>query len=136
MTQAMTAELYWLAMTATLTALLWMPYILQFIIHNGLVGALMDAEGGQEHSAGWANRAKRAHYNAVENLVVFAPLVLMVQMLGLGDGTTAMAAMVFFWARLVHYIVYTLGIPMVRTAAFLVGFACQVIFALRVLGYM
>lgn len=129
-------ELFWLTLAALLTALLWVPYILQLMVQMGPAGALMDAQGTHPHEAGWALRAKRAHYNAVENLVVFAPLALAVHVLGAGTGATALAAAVYFFARLAHYVFHLFALPVVRTLAFLVGWACQLVLALTLLGWM
>jgi uncharacterized MAPEG superfamily protein len=67
----------------------------------------------------------KAHYNAVENLVVFAALVLAAHALGVSTGAIATAAIVYFWARVVHVVAHTLAIPWVRTLAFAVGFFAQ-----------
>jgi len=69
---------------------------------------------------------KAAHYNAVENLVVFATLVLVLHAAGISNETTVFACEIYFWARLVHYIVYTVGVPWVRTLSFAVSWVCSV----------
>ncbi len=69
----------------------------------------------------WAARAKRAHANLVENLPVFAVLVLVVAIAGKANATSALGATIFFWARLAYTIVYTAGIKIVRTLIFFVG---------------
>jgi uncharacterized MAPEG superfamily protein len=74
-----------------------------------------------------------AHRNAVENLVVFATLVLTLRALNISTGATVTACAVFFYARLAHAVVYTLGIPVLRTLAFAVGFAAQAVLAIAVL---
>lgn len=115
----MTPELKYLAWTAVLTALLWIPYILDVIIRNGLTTAV-----GYPPTlvmSPWAERLKKAHYNAVENLVVFASLVLVANALDISNNATTSAAAVYFWARLVHPVAYTLAIPWVRTLAFAVA---------------
>jgi uncharacterized MAPEG superfamily protein len=38
----------------------------------------------------------------------------------------------YFWARLAHAVVYTLGAPVLRTLAFTVGFAAQVVLVLAI----
>lgn len=131
----MTPELYWLALVCGLTALLWVPYILQLIVQLGPVAAIWDPTGAHPHEAQWALRAKRAHYNAVENLVVFAPLVLMVVMLGKQDASTATAAALYFWVRVAHYVIHVLALPVIRTLVFLVGWGCQMFLLLRILGW-
>ena len=72
------------------------------------------------------DRARQAHANAVENLAVFAPLVLIVSVIGLSTSVTTAAAWTYVVARLVHYVIYAAGIPFVRTLAFLVG-ACSTV---------
>lgn len=129
-----TPEFTWLVLTCIATALMWLPYILQLISQMGVAGALMDGTGEHPHEAPWAQRAKRAHYNAVENLVVFAPLAILVAALGASSPTTSAAAAVFFVARLIHYVVYVAALPVVRTLAFAVGVVCQLVLAFAVLG--
>ena len=70
---------------------------------------------------GWAGRAKRAHLNMVENLVLFAALVLIAAAAGKANATTATGAMIFFWARLAYAIIYVAGIPWLRTVAWFVS---------------
>jgi len=60
--------------------------------------------------------------NAVESLVVFAPLVLAVQVSGAANDATATACAVYFWARLIHALFYIVGVRYVRTLSWTVGF--------------
>ena len=64
------------------------------------------------------SKESRAHANAVENLVIFAP--------------AATACALYFFSRLVHYVTYTAGIPGLRTLAFFGGWG--VILVLRLPG--
>lgn len=117
----MTSELMSLTWVAALTAILWVPYILNTIGVRGL----SDAVGYPKNPAPlapWAQRMKAAHYNAVENLVVFAALVLVANAAGISNDTTVLACQAYFWARVVHALAYTFGIPWVRTLAFAAGF--------------
>lgn len=132
----MTQELFWLILTAFMTALFWIPYILHRIAKRGLMGAMANPSPDAVPVDPWADRAQRAHENAIENLAVFAPLVIAVQMTGMNSGFTAGAAMFFFFARLAHYVVFTLGIPVVRTLTFAAGFLAQAALALRLLGVL
>ena len=70
---------------------------------------------------GWAGRATRAHRNMLENLVLFAVLVIVVHMAGVANETTVLGAQLFFWARLAYAIVYLIGIPWVRTGLWAVS---------------
>jgi uncharacterized MAPEG superfamily protein len=127
-------ELSYVACTTALTGCLWMPIIANRLREMGVWKALSNPEPDLRPRAGWAYRLGHAHRNAVENLVVFAPLALAVHALGLGSGATATAAALFFWSRLVHALVYTFGVPLLRTIAFLVGFGAQAMMALRLFG--
>jgi uncharacterized MAPEG superfamily protein len=70
---------------------------------------------------GWAGRARRAHLNMLENLLLFSALVLIAAVAGKANATTAMGAMIFFWARLAYVVIYLIGIPWLRTLAWFVG---------------
>ena len=72
---------------------------------------------------GWAGRAKRAHYNMLESLVVFAIVVLVAHLAGRNNAMTALGAALFFWARLSYAIVYVIGVPWLRTAIWAVSMA-------------
>lgn len=74
---------------------------------------------GLGDAPGFAGRAKRAHLNMLENIVLFAPLVLIAVVAGKANATTAMGATIFFWARLAYAVVYLLGVPWVRTLCWL-----------------
>jgi uncharacterized MAPEG superfamily protein len=76
---------------------------------------------------------KSAHANAVENLVVFAALVLTAHAVNVSNGAMVMACQVYFWTRFVHWLAYTLAVPWVRTIAFVVGFGCQMTLAWQIL---
>jgi len=117
---AMSTDLSMLVWTSALTALLWLPYILARIAKYGVIEALT-YRADDKPVAAWADRAKRAHYNAVENLVVFAALVLVAHAVGAANNATAAASIAYFIARLVHYPVYVAGIPFLRTLSFFVG---------------
>ncbi len=130
----MTDSLFWLTLVAALTALLWVPYVLEFIGRVGLLAALSLTEAdAQKMNAPpeWAERMKKAHYNAVENLVIFAPLVLIAHSVGT---SVVLAAQIYFFARLLHFIFYTMGIGLLRTLAFFGGFFAQAYIAVTLLG--
>lgn len=121
----MSRELFWLTMTVILTGVLWVPYIVDRAMVRGLWKTLDNPSPKDKPQSPWAQRLYFAHTNAVDNLVIFAPLVLILDSLGRSTQTTAIACAVYFWARLAHAIVYTLGVPVLRTLAFTVGFLAQ-----------
>ena len=83
--------------------------------------ALAGNREGLPELTGWAGRAKRAHLNMIENMVLFTALVLIAQVAGKADAMTAMGAAIFFWARLVYAGIYLAGISWVRTVAWFVS---------------
>jgi uncharacterized MAPEG superfamily protein len=70
---------------------------------------------------GWAGRARRAHANMLENLVLFAALVLVAVVAGKTNDKTLLGAEIFVWARLAYAVVYCAGIPWVRTLTWFVS---------------
>ena len=128
----MTPELFWLTLTVILTGLLWVPYILNRISVRGMMGTLGNPSRTDKPQAEWATRLMFAHDNAVENLVIFAPLVLILAELDYSTKWTVYATAVYFWARVAHLIVYMLGVPVFRTLAWTVGFFAQVVLVLAI----
>jgi uncharacterized MAPEG superfamily protein len=123
--------MYLVAVTA-LTGLMWIPYILDRIAVWGLADTVGYPESPRMQSP-WARRMKAAHANAVENLVVFAALVLAAHAAGVSNSVTATACVVYFWARVVHFFAYTAALPWVRTLAFAAGFFAQAAIAWQLL---
>jgi uncharacterized MAPEG superfamily protein len=128
----MTRELFWLTLTVILTGLLWIPYTINRCQIRGLGGAMANPSRNDKPLADWANRLMFAHDNAAENLVTFAPLVLILNAIDYSTKWTVLACAVYFWCRVAHLIVYTLGVPVLRTLAFTVGFFAQVVLALAI----
>ena len=128
----MTPEIFWLTLTVILTGLLWVPYVLNRTAIRGIGGAMANPSRTDRPHAEWATRLMFAHDNAVENLVIFAPLVLILNAIDYSSQWTVLACAVYFWARVAHLIVYTLGLPVFRTLAFTVGFLAQAVLALAI----
>jgi uncharacterized MAPEG superfamily protein len=127
-------ELYWLALIALATLLMWVPYIFESFIRRGIFPTMGNPSPSDPIPPAWADRAKRAHLNGIDNLVVFAPLVLSLAASSMSNGTTLLAAKVYVFARLAHYVVYIIGIPILRTALFLAGVGATVVMGLYVLS--
>src|SRR6267378_3203315 len=132
----MTRELFWLTLTVIFTGLLWIPYILNRCQVRGLSGAMANPSRNDKPHAEWATRLMFAHDNAVENLVIFATLVLILNAIDYSSRATAIASAVYFWARVAHIIVYALGLPIFRTLAFTVGFLAQVVLVLAIFRWV
>ena len=84
----------------------------------GQVGlkTLFDNREGLPEIKGWGGRAARAHRNMLENLVLFAILVLVAVIAGKTNSATLMGAQIFLGARILYALVYIAGIPWLRTA--------------------
>jgi uncharacterized MAPEG superfamily protein len=129
----LTPELYSLAVISTSTALMWVPYVIARIITHGPIAATGNPGPGYPVDQPWVDRARRAHVNAIENLAVFAPLVLIAAIAGVSTPVTQASAHVYVIARLAHYVIYAAGIPLLRTLAFLLGACATLVIATTLL---
>ena len=128
----MTTDLWMLVASAMLC--LVMPFVGVlgvFQVSNGVGWAFGNRDTPLEFPE-WAARVRRAHANLIENLAPFAILVLVAHAAGLANETTAQGATIFFFARVAHFLVYSAGIPYVRTLAFGVALLGE----LRILGQL
>ena len=71
----MTTELYWLTLTALVTALFWRLYLLDRMAISGLGRMLAGAPPENSGHSTWAQRATKAPYNAIENLAIVASIL-------------------------------------------------------------
>jgi uncharacterized membrane protein YecN with MAPEG domain len=124
----MSSEFMSLSWVLALQLVMWVPYIINTIMVRGLVSAV-----GYPDNPPPIARMKKAHYNSVENLAVFASLVLMANAVGITNDTTVMACEVYFWARLVHLAAYTFAVPWVRTLSFTAAWVCLVLLLLQLI---
>jgi uncharacterized MAPEG superfamily protein len=85
------------------------------------LSALAGNREGMPDIRGWGGRAARAHRNMLENLVLFAVLVLVAAVTDKTNGTTLLGAQIFLWARVVYAGVYIAGIPWLRTGVWVVS---------------
>ena len=123
-----TAYLY-LGLSGMLAVLLWTPYILARAFVWGIPTFLNNYPEGfpreQPEPPLWAVRSQRAHLNMVETLPAFVAVILAAGQLASSSAyeSIAMFAQVFFVARVLHAVVYTAGIPYLRTPVYLVSWA-------------
>jgi uncharacterized MAPEG superfamily protein len=115
----MTTELWMLVGAA---ALQWV--LILIAATGGILADMGWATGNRDtpiELPNWAGRAKRASLNLQENLPIFAVLVIVVQLAGASNSTSALGAQVFLGARVLHGVIYLAGVPMLRTAAWVVS---------------
>ncbi|MEP2102746.1 MAG: MAPEG family protein [Parasphingorhabdus sp.] len=119
----------YLALSGILTVLLWTPYIVGRLFVWGLPTFLSGYPENfpkeEPETPLWMDRAKRAHLNMVETMPAFVAVVAAAGLLG--DASIAESvgtwAKIFFFARIAHAVVYTLGIPGLRTPVYLISWA-------------
>jgi len=116
----MNPELELLAWTVVLTFVQMLIAVAGATLQVGLA-ALAGNREGLAPATGWAGRAHRAHRNMLENLVLFAALVLIAALADRTNPMTLLGAQIFFWARLAYAAIYLVGIPWLRTAAWFVS---------------
>jgi uncharacterized MAPEG superfamily protein len=122
----MSTDLKYLALTAMLTASLWIPYVVAQIMTNGPLKPANYIDPAQRPMPLWGKRADRAYLNAVETFAPFAALVILIHLTGKANATTAFLAASFFWLRVAHAIVYWTAIPYLRTVIFTLGFVAVI----------
>lgn len=69
----------------------------------------------------WGNRSIAAHRNLLENLPLFAVLVLVAHVTGLANDMTALGAEIFVGARALYAVAYIVGTPL-RSVLFVISF--------------
>src|SRR5437899_2344590 len=116
----MTTDLVMLTASAVLTGALVLPYGLAM----WTLWPVREVLGNRDAPPPlppWAERARRAQRNMLENFPHFAALVLVANAAGLANYQTGLGATMFFWARLVHAVVYITGIWWLRAPAYFAG---------------
>jgi uncharacterized MAPEG superfamily protein len=121
----MTTDLKYLAFTAMLTAVLWIPYVVAQVRTNGPLTPANYIDPTPRPVPAWGTRAHRAYLNAVECFAPFAALVIVAHIAGKADAAAFWAAG-FFWLRLAHAVVYLAAIPYLRTVIFTLSFIAVV----------
>jgi uncharacterized MAPEG superfamily protein len=120
---------YYLALSGLLTVLLWTPYITARMFIWGIPTFLHNYPEGfpasEPETPLWVERSKRAHLNMIETMPAFIAVVVAAGLMGDSAiaATVVMWTQIFFFARVLHAVVYTLGVPGLRTPTYLVSWA-------------
>jgi uncharacterized MAPEG superfamily protein len=128
----MKPELTWLVGSVVLAFAQALVAVQGAMMQVGLPMLAGNREGMPEIT-GWAGRAARAHRNMLENLVLFAALVLVAVAAGKTNATTLLGAQIFFWARLAYAGVYVAGIPWLRTGVWAVSVVGMLLILLQLI---
>ena len=128
----MTMELKLLVWSVTFTVVLAVVAVLGAMLQVGLP-KLAGNRDDMPEITGWAGRASRAHRNMLENLVLFAVLVLAAKTLNISNTSTVLGAQLFFFGRIAHTVIYVIGVPWLRTAAWAVSIVGLLLIFLQLL---
>lgn len=128
----MSLELTMLAYSVLLLVAVFVVQVLRNIMQFGLVPALGHPD--RSEFAGWQTRLEAAGNNLVAGIALFAAAVAVATLSGHTNATTALGAQLFFFGRVAHVIIYTLGIPAARAVAWMVSIAGVVMVLLPSLG--
>lgn len=130
---------FYLALSGILTLLLWTPYILARVFVWGIPSFLNNypEKFPQEQPIPplWASRAQRAHLNMVETMPAFIAVIVAAGFIAPQVEYSAIAywSQIFFFARVVHAIIYIAGIPFLRTPVYLVSWAAILVIGAKTL---
>lgn len=112
----MTPELTYLALAVILLLVHMTAQAGLAVLANGISWGMSprdyDTDPGKP-----ASRAARALTNYAYNFPAFAALALALATTGLNNDSTAMGAMIWFWARVVYLPCYILAVPVLRSVA-------------------
>ena len=127
---------FYTGLSAVWIAIAWVPYLLDRIMVRGLVGAMANPSPGLTPQSDWAVRAKAAHVVAIQAFSAFAPLAILAMIRIPEDGYPNILAMTFFIGIFAHYVIYAIGIPVLRTLSFSLAALSTLALGLRVLGFI
>lgn len=131
----MTPELTYLAYSILLMFICIMIHASTGIRQNGGL-TMANARDNLPAPSVFGARAKRLSENMKENVLIFAPLVLIAAVANISNQWTILGAQLFFFARVAHAIVYLAGWPIVRPLLWLAGVVACAFFFLAVLGIL
>lgn len=129
----MTIELTMLVYSVALLFLLILIQALAGVLAQGLPEMAGSRDNLPEPKAFQA-RTKRLVDNHREGLALFAPLVLVAAVAHISNPATVLGAQLFFYARVVHALLYLVGVPWIRPLAWGVGIAGTVLVFAPLIG--
>lgn len=130
----MTQLQYFTALSGLWVAVAWLPYIFDRILVRGLMGALANPSPDDKPQSPWAQRAHRAHIVGVELFAAFAPLAIIATLVIPAEDQPGTLGVTFFFGIVAHYVIYSVGLPVLRTAAFAAAALSSLVLGLTLLG--
>jgi uncharacterized MAPEG superfamily protein len=96
---------------------------------------MLGARDGLSDTKAVTQRAKRANQNMIEALLMFAPLMLVAIVTDRTNDMTALGGWLFVAGRAAFAPLYWLGVPVLRTLAWMVAVAGIILVLLQVLPF-
>jgi uncharacterized MAPEG superfamily protein len=127
---------FYTGLSAVWIAIAWVPYVLDRIMVRGLAGSMANPSPDLAPQSDWAVRAKAAHVVAIQAFSAFAPLAILAMIRIPEDGYPNILAMTFFIGIFAHYVIYAIGITVLRTLSFSLAALSTLALGLRVLGFI
>ena len=124
----MTTELTLLILSVGLLMLILLVQASAGILSNGLMAQAGSRDELPQKRVFHA-RVTRLRDNMIENLLMFAPVVLVAQAMGVSNDMTILGAQLFFFSRLAHAVIYLMAVPLVRPVAFAIAWAGIILIA-------
>jgi uncharacterized MAPEG superfamily protein len=129
----MTIELNMLILSVGLLMLILLIQASAGILANGLMAQAGSRDDLPEKKVFHA-RVTRLRDNMMENLLMFAPVVLVANAMDVSTDVTVLGAQLFFYARLVHAPIYLAAIPLIRPIPFAIGWAGIIMITSQLFG--
>jgi uncharacterized MAPEG superfamily protein len=127
---------FYTGLSAVWIAIAWVPYVLDRIMVRGLAGSMANPSPDLAPQSDWAVRAKAAHVVAIQAFSAFAPLAILAMIRIPEDGYPNILAITFFMGIFAHYVIYAIGITVLRTLSFSLAALSTLALGLRVLGFI
>jgi uncharacterized MAPEG superfamily protein len=102
-------------------------------LSKGLGWALGPQDEARDQST-IAARIERALSNYLETFPAFAALAIILAITQTGNGTSALGAAIWFWARIAYVPAFVSGIPLVRSVAWFASLAGLVMMLLPLIS--
>jgi uncharacterized MAPEG superfamily protein len=129
----MTIEMNMLVLSTGLLMLILLIQASAGILSNGLVAQAGSRDELPDKKVFHA-RVTRLRDNMMENLLLFAPVVLVAQAVGVSNDMTILGAQLFFYARLAHAVIYLAALPLIRPIPFAIAWAGIIMIAGQLFG--
>ena len=124
-------EIYYLFLITVFCTLLWIPYVLERFVRIG-IKETCGYNDKSKNIAQWSSRARSAHKNLIENLPLFAILIIIIHLFELNNFQTQTGSIIFFYSRILHYFCYLFAIPWLRTGFFLTSWLGLLIISIQI----